>query len=84
MYFAEKRRSAVRCAANSIKGNIWRAVGMAKDLNPDAIPTNLTLGGKNVNPNEVAGAFAKYFSHKIKTNVSRARVNVGGVYKGKM
>ena len=40
-YFAEKRKSNVRSAANGTKGNIWRAVGMAKDLNPDTIPTNI-------------------------------------------
>ena len=37
-YFSEKRRRAVRCATNGPKGSIWRAVGLAKDLNPDAIP----------------------------------------------
>ena len=31
----------------------------------------------------MAGSFARYFANKIQTNVSRARVNVGGVYNGK-
>ena len=56
---------------------------MARDLNHETIPTNLTVGGASVEPGEVAGAFAKYFSNKIRMNVLRARVNVGGVYNGK-
>ena len=36
---------------------------MARDLNPETIPTNLTVGGASVEPGEVAGAFAKYFSN---------------------
>ena len=83
MHFAQQRKNVVRSAANCSKGNIWRAVGLAKDLNLDAIPTNLTLGGKNVNPHEVAGAFAKHFYNKIKVNVAKTRINTDGVYNGK-
>ena len=82
-FYLEKRKSRVRCAANATKGNIWRAVGVAKDLNPDNIPSNLTLGGVKVNPIGVAGAFAEHFNEKIKLNVSKTRVDVGGVYNGK-
>ena len=56
---------------------------MARDLNPETIPTNLTVGGASVEPGEVAGAFAKYFSNKIRMNVLSASVDVGGVYNGK-
>ena len=82
-HFAEKRKSKVRCAVNGQKGNIWKAVGVAKDLNPDAIPSNLTLRGASVDPSEVACAFAKHFAEKIKSNVSKTLVNVNGVYNGK-
>ena len=61
-HFAEKRKSNVRYAANGAQGNIWKAVGVAKDLNPDAIPANLTLGGVSVDPSEVTSAFAKHFA----------------------
>ena len=44
-FYAEKRRSVVRRAANGPSGSIWRAVGAAKDLNPETIPANLILGG---------------------------------------
>ena len=56
---------------------------MAKDLNPDTIPTNLTLGGMKVNPFEIAGAFAKHFSDKVRLNVARTRVDTAAVYNGK-
>ena len=36
-----------------------------------------------MNPLGVAGAFAGHFNEKIKLNVSRTRVDVGGVYNGK-
>ena len=75
----KKIKIKVRCAANGAKGNIWKAVGLAKDLNPDAIPSNLTLGGVSVDPSEVAGAFAKHFAEKIKSSVNKTLVNVNGV-----
>ena len=37
----------------------------------------------SISPLDMAGSFARYFANKIQTNVSRARVNVGGVYNGK-
>ena len=82
-HFAEKRKSKVRCAVNGQKGNIWRAVGVAKDLNSEAIPANLTLGGASVDPLQVASAFAKHFAEKIKSNVNKTHVNANGVYNGK-
>ena len=52
---------------------------MAKDPNPDTIPSNLTLGGVEVNPRGVAGAFAGHFNEKIRLNVSRTKVDVRGI-----
>ena len=66
----------MRGIASGTNGNIWKAVGLAKDVNPDAIPTNLTVGGACVDPKGIAGAFGNYFSSKIKSNVCKARVNV--------
>ena len=82
-FYAEKKRSTVRSIAYGTNGNIWRAVGVAKDLNPDTIPANLTLGGVAVGPGGAAGAFAKHFYEKIRTNVSRTKVDANVVYNGK-
>ena len=41
----------------------------------------MTLEGKNVNPREVAGAFA--ISDKVKLNVAKTRIDTRGVYNGK-
>ena len=82
-FYAEKRRIRVRSFETNAKGSIWKAVRMVKDLNPNTISSNLTVGGLNVDPRGIAGAFASYFSTKIKTNVSRARVDANGVYNGK-
>ena len=43
-FHTEKRKNKVRCSASGTNGNIWRAVRVAKDLNPDTIPTSLTQG----------------------------------------
>ena len=40
-------------------------------------------GGVSVDPLGVAGTFAKHFYDKIKSNVSKTRVNAAGVYNGK-
>ena len=56
---------------------------MARDLNPDTIPSNLTLGGIGVSPGSAAGAFAAHFSEKVKSNVSKAKIDADGVYNGK-
>ena len=73
----------MRSIANGPTGNIWKAVGVAKDVNPNAIPTNLIVGGVNVDPKGIAGAFGNYFSNKIEANVSKSCVDVNGVYNGK-
>ena len=52
-------------------------MGAARDLNPDTIPANLTVGGVRVDPGRVAGGFAAHFSEKIKSNVALAHVNAG-------
>ena len=39
--------------------------------------------GAAINPNEVAGAFAKRFSDKVKLNSNKTRVDLNGVYNGK-
>ena len=82
-FFVEKRKLKVRSVANGPAGNLWRAVGVARDVNPDAIPTNLTVGGENIDPKGIAGAFGNYFFNKIKSNVSKSSINVNGVYNGK-
>ena len=63
--------------------SIWKAVGAAKDLNPNVIPANLTVEGASVSPHNLAGAFASYFNNKVQSNVNRAIVNAGGVFNGK-
>ena len=34
-------------------GNLWKEEGVAKDLNPDKIPSNLTLGGVRLAPGQI-------------------------------
>jgi hypothetical protein len=63
-------------------GNIWKVVKIAKNLNVDSLPKNLTLGGKPEAENDIAKFFAGYFNHKVISNVERTKVNPN-VHNGK-
>ena len=73
----------VKTAAMGIKGNVWKAVKIAKNLNADSIPANLTLAGIPVAAGDVANSFARYFYSKVINNVTNARIDSNGVYNGK-
>ena len=66
-----------------MKGNLWKAVKVAKNLNSDDLPSNLTLNGIPVAEGDVADAFAKHFDEKIKMNVNKTKVDPNLVYNGK-
>ena len=66
-YFVEKKFNRVKSFATSAAQNLWEAVRVARDLNPEEIPTDLTLEGVPVPPGEVANSFAKHFSEKNQT-----------------
>ena len=74
--------SNVKKAALGANGNLWKAVKMAKNLNVDSLPKNLTLGGKPVAGTDIANSFAGYFNHKVISNVEKTKVNPN-VYNGK-
>ena len=46
LHFRSLKNSNVRRAAMGNKGNLWKAVKVARDLNVDSLPKNLTLGGE--------------------------------------
>ena len=55
----------------------------AKNLNPNAIPDNLTLNGVSVTPGCAADSFAAHFHEKIRLNSFKVKINMVGVYNGK-
>ena len=79
----DKKKSRVKSHAMGSKPDLWKAVRVAKDLNVNEIPSNLTLGGVPVQGGDIAGSFAGHFHDKIDLNASRARVVPGTVYNGK-
>ena len=81
-YFQSKRAANVRKAALGPNTNIWKAVKLAKNICLHDIPLNMTLGGVNVPPTNIANAFASFFSKKIKTNSDMASIK-DNVYNGK-
>ena len=44
------------------KVNLWNAVKVAKNLNIDSIPTNLTLGGVPIAEGRAAESFGNYLT----------------------
>ena len=72
----------VKRAAMGPNGNIWKAVKIAKNLNKESIPENLTLGGVPIAAGNIAGSFAAHFNEKVISNVQKTRVNPN-VYNGK-
>ena len=56
-------------AATGGNVNLWKAVKIAKNLNLDRVPLNLTLGGIPVAPGQAAESFGGHFSDKVKENV---------------
>ena len=71
----------IGCALMLWTLNLWRAIKVAKNLNQDTIPLNLTHGGLPIEVNNRANAFATFFKEKITTHVVRARVSPN-VYNG--
>ena len=64
------------------KGSLWKAVKVARDLNVDSLPKNLTLGGKLIAEGDIANSFAGYFNEKVIINVEKTKV-YENVYNGK-
>ena len=74
----------VRCAAmgGGKINSLWRSVKIAKNLNCDSIPSNLTCGGVPVPAHQIADAFAAHFNDKIKSHVINTKV-CPNVYNGR-
>ena len=75
LYFSNKLLANVKRAATGPKGNLWRAVKKAKNLVHDEIPSELTLVGLAVAPNDVANSFANHFHSKVKTLILGSKLN---------
>ena len=70
-----KRDSIDRVAlGNGNTGNLWKAVKLAKNVNCENIPTNLTLGGLPIATHDIPNAFANFFNNKISTHVQSTSV----------
>ena len=74
-FFSGARATGVRRAAMGNNVNLWKAVKVAKNLNMDSIPSNLTLGGVPIAEGRSAESFGSYFSKKIATNVGKTTVD---------
>ena len=83
-HFFNSKLTRVRGVAlgTAVQGNLWKAVKVAKNLNIDSIPSNLTLDGIPIATHETANAFAKFFNEKVMSHANNTKVDPG-VYNGK-
>ncbi len=67
-----------------IPGNnrsLWRAVGIAKNLNQEELPETMYHNGNKINNDELAEKFSEFFERKIENLTSNAIINAQ-VYNG--
>ena len=79
----KSKRSSIR--RNLIAGNsksLWNAVNLAKDINPNLIPSMMQVNGHPINPIELSETFACFFDEKVKSIVESCKVG-NDVYNGK-
>ena len=87
-YFNKKRDkkisllNRVKHAAVGGSASLWKAVKLAKNLNTENIPENLTLNDIPVAPGTSAECFARYFKKKIRSTSTECKLD-DGVYNGK-
>ena len=84
-HFSGRSRGKIRSIATSGNGNLglWKAVKVAKNLNSNEYPENMSLGGVPVAGSDLANAFATHFDSKVRASVSQARVDPIEVYNGR-
>ena len=62
--------------------SLWQAVKLAKDMNPDSIPSNLTSATTPIPDNQIPDAFADFFENKVNTIYNEAKID-HQIYNGK-
>ena len=81
--FVQIKRNKVR--KGIIPGNaksLWKAVNIARDINPNEIPINMLKAGVSIVDTEIPESFAEYFENKIFTLSSGVSINPN-VYNGR-
>ena len=81
-HFVNDKASKVRSAAMDTKVNLWKAVRLAKNLNYNTIPSNLTLGGCQLLRGKWLSRLQGFFNDKIKSNVLETNIDPSSVYNG--
>ena len=79
----KSKKSGIR--RSLIAGNsksLWNAVNLAKDINPNQIPSMMQVNGHPIHPAELSETFACFFDEKVKSIVESGKVD-NDVYNGK-
>ena len=54
--------------------SLWNVLNLAKDINPNTIPQNMTENNIDIVPYDLSDAFAQFFDKKVKSIVETCRV----------
>ena len=54
---------------------LWRAVNIAKDINPPKLPDAFIINNEPIPKNKVPDTFAEFFNNKITLLANEAKVN---------
>ena len=76
-----KRNSIRRSLVPGNSKSLWNAVNLAKDINPNVIPQDMSDNGTGISPIDLSDAFAEFFDKKVKSIVDTCRVDEN-VYNG--
>ena len=62
--------------------SVWNAVNLAKDINPNKIPPQMTHEGTLIVNSDLSDAFADFFDMKVKNIVTSCKVE-DDIYNGR-
>ena len=82
-YFRTQKKNEIRKSLRpGDSKSLWKAVNVAKDLNPETIPTNLTEESTPIPPSKIPDAFAKFFESKVTKIFNESNIDPH-IYDGK-
>ena len=80
-----KNKQTTRVRKGILPGNsktLWRAVNIAKDMNPPKLPDVFIINDEPIPKNNVPDSFAEFFNNKVKLLANEAKINQN-TYNGK-
>ena len=81
-FVSQKRNNIQRSIIPGNSKTLWKAVNIAKNINPNPIPEVIFLDNVKISQNDAPEAFASHFESKINKIVEECRIS-NSVYNGR-